>query len=199
MFEEDKLFDFILGLQPGAQTELREQAVKDLSSAIAAADALVDFKATSTPSPSENRQREKGRSNHRKGRTKGEVDCSDKEKEKATTPIFRYSCFLCKGPHRAAACPRREKLNAMLEDREAKEDTCQVNTLQLLGALTFVSKPSNYNLMHVAVWINEVEVFAMLHTRATNNFITTMMTTKLGLKVTKSDGSLKIVNARPVR
>ncbi|KAL0403933.1 UNVERIFIED_CONTAM: hypothetical protein Sradi_2034100 [Sesamum radiatum] len=44
MSEEDKLFNFMAGLQPWAQTELRWQSVKDLPSAIAAADRLVDFK-----------------------------------------------------------------------------------------------------------------------------------------------------------
>ncbi|KAL0303798.1 UNVERIFIED_CONTAM: hypothetical protein Sradi_6247900 [Sesamum radiatum] len=44
MSEEDKLFNFMAGLQPWAQTELRRQGVKDLPSAIAAADRLVDFK-----------------------------------------------------------------------------------------------------------------------------------------------------------
>ena len=44
MSEEDKLFNFMPGLQPWAQVELRRQNVKDLPSAIAAADSLVDFK-----------------------------------------------------------------------------------------------------------------------------------------------------------
>jgi hypothetical protein len=44
MSEEDRLFNFMSGLQPWAQAELRRQKVKDLSSAIAAADSLVDFK-----------------------------------------------------------------------------------------------------------------------------------------------------------
>lgn len=44
MSEEDKLFNFMSGLQPWAQMELRRQNVKDLPSAFAAADGLVDFK-----------------------------------------------------------------------------------------------------------------------------------------------------------
>ncbi|KAK4403117.1 hypothetical protein Sango_1052400 [Sesamum angolense] len=43
MSEEDKLFNFLSGLKTWAQTELRPQGVKDLPSAIAAADRLVDF------------------------------------------------------------------------------------------------------------------------------------------------------------
>ncbi|KAL0364745.1 UNVERIFIED_CONTAM: hypothetical protein Sangu_0572100 [Sesamum angustifolium] len=48
MSEEDKLFNFLSGLQTWAQTELRRQGVKDLPSAISAADRLVDFRVTNT-------------------------------------------------------------------------------------------------------------------------------------------------------
>ena len=41
MFEEDKLFNFVSGLQAWAQTELRRQGVKDLPAAM---DCLVDYK-----------------------------------------------------------------------------------------------------------------------------------------------------------
>ncbi|KAK4422091.1 hypothetical protein Salat_2160100 [Sesamum alatum] len=44
MSEEEKLFNFLSGLQSWAHTELRRQGVKDLPSAIAAADRLVDIK-----------------------------------------------------------------------------------------------------------------------------------------------------------
>ena len=42
--DEDKLFNFVSGLKPWAQAELRRQNVKDLTTAIAAADGLVDYK-----------------------------------------------------------------------------------------------------------------------------------------------------------
>ena len=44
MSEEDKLFNFMSGLQGWAQTELRRQGVHDLPAAMAAADCLVDYK-----------------------------------------------------------------------------------------------------------------------------------------------------------
>jgi hypothetical protein len=63
MSEEDKLFNFMSGLQPWAQAELRRQNVKDLPSAIAAADSLVDFKIVtrdgSTVVPSKFKTRDK--------------------------------------------------------------------------------------------------------------------------------------------
>ena len=44
MSEEDKLFNFVSGLQRWAQTELRRQGVRDLIASMAAADCLVDLK-----------------------------------------------------------------------------------------------------------------------------------------------------------
>ena len=44
MSEEDKLFNFMFGLQPWAHLELKRQAVHDLPSAMSVADVLVDYK-----------------------------------------------------------------------------------------------------------------------------------------------------------
>ena len=44
MSEEDKLFNFMFGLQGWAQTELRRQGVRDLPAAMAVVDCLVDYK-----------------------------------------------------------------------------------------------------------------------------------------------------------
>ncbi|KAL0307083.1 UNVERIFIED_CONTAM: hypothetical protein Sradi_6125600 [Sesamum radiatum] len=60
MSKEDKLFNFLSGLQTWAQTELRRQGVKDLSSAIVAADQLVDFRVTST-SDQEKKKKDSGK------------------------------------------------------------------------------------------------------------------------------------------
>lgn len=49
MSDEDKLHNFIAGMQGWAQTELRRQNVKDLPNAIATADSLVDFRPTNDP------------------------------------------------------------------------------------------------------------------------------------------------------
>ena len=44
MSEEEKLFNFMFGLQPWAQLELKTHAVYDLPAAMSVADALVDYK-----------------------------------------------------------------------------------------------------------------------------------------------------------
>ena len=44
MSKEEKLFNFVFGLQAWAQTELRRQGVKDLHAVMVATDYLVDYK-----------------------------------------------------------------------------------------------------------------------------------------------------------
>ena len=69
MSEDDKLFNFTSGLQTWAQAELRRQGVRDLPSAIAAAEGLVDFKMA--PSSTE------------KKKEKSKEHWKDKKKEKS--------------------------------------------------------------------------------------------------------------------
>ncbi|GFY81562.1 hypothetical protein Acr_01g0013710 [Actinidia rufa] len=52
MSEEDKIFNFMAGLQNWAQLELRRLGVKNMSSAIAVADGLLDYN-LGNPSTSE--------------------------------------------------------------------------------------------------------------------------------------------------
>ncbi|KAG8387859.1 hypothetical protein BUALT_Bualt02G0065000 [Buddleja alternifolia] len=93
MSEEDKLFNFMAGLQGWAQTELRRQGVKDLRSAFAAADGLVDF------SGIENQE-------------------TQVEMTPTSTNKPRKGCFICGSmDHRMRDCPKRERLNALLVEK----------------------------------------------------------------------------------
>ena len=51
MSEEDKLFNFVSGLQPWAQLELKRQVVHNLHAAMSAVDALVDYKFNNVDTP----------------------------------------------------------------------------------------------------------------------------------------------------
>ena len=66
MSDEDKLHNFISGMQGWAQNELRRKNVKNLPGEIAAADSLVDFWMTnpSTEVPSTSKTKKK---NEKKG------------------------------------------------------------------------------------------------------------------------------------
>ena len=67
MFEEDKLFNFMSGLQPWAQMEFKRQAVHDLPTAMSAANALVDYKFTKPSGDEEKRKsKDKGKDKQKK-------------------------------------------------------------------------------------------------------------------------------------
>ncbi|KAL0317432.1 UNVERIFIED_CONTAM: hypothetical protein Sangu_2157500 [Sesamum angustifolium] len=68
MSEEDKLFNFLSGLQTWAQTELRRQGIKDLPSAISTADRLVDFRVTNNSDP-EKKKKDSGKEKGKSGKT----------------------------------------------------------------------------------------------------------------------------------
>ena len=131
MSEEDKLFAFVSGLKPWAQTELRRQRIEDLSTAIAAAEALVDLTYVS-----ENRGKANQGKNAKKRKFEEDDDSDTTPSKKSKynskvgsgcfickgphlirdCPKRTDGCFICKGPHLARDCPQREKLSALLAD-----------------------------------------------------------------------------------
>ncbi|OIS98101.1 hypothetical protein A4A49_62489, partial [Nicotiana attenuata] len=123
MSDEDKLHNFISGMQAWAQNELRRQNVKDLPSAIAAADSLVDFRSTRLPSeiPASSKAKKKP---EKKGEWRKEVRKESLDKGKAVGDAGQQKgkknaatdkgCWTCGGPHMAKSCPNRERVNAML-------------------------------------------------------------------------------------
>ncbi|KAK4394206.1 hypothetical protein Sango_1891400 [Sesamum angolense] len=136
MSEEDKLFNFMAGLKPWAQTELRRQGVKDLPTAIAAADRLGDYKV-----PNEPEQR-----NDDSGDGKAKFGKKFKKKEKAEEVVTetseprtverpRAGCFICGSfEHRAWDCPKRGRLNAIVAeqtDSERETELARFGAVQL--------------------------------------------------------------------
>ncbi|KAJ4722993.1 Retrotransposon protein, putative, Ty3-gypsy subclass [Melia azedarach] len=83
MSDEDKLFNFISGLQPWAQTELQRQAVRDLPTAITAADSLVDYKfgITSEQKRSDGKKKKVGSSRARECPKRGKLNAMVAEDE----------------------------------------------------------------------------------------------------------------------
>ena len=215
MSEEDKLFNFLSGLQPWAQAELRRQNVRDLPTAIAAADSLIDYKLGSSSS---NLDKKKAKDDGKKGKF-GKDGKKDKGKKKdgehkpkggaeSSHGKKAYSgCFLCDGPHRARDCPRREKLSALIaqdgSDDEADDARAnlRVNPLQLVNAITTENPSSFKGLMYLKVMVNGHAVQAMLDTGATNNFVSQRLVGSLGLTVSKCSSKIKAVNsgAQPIQ
>ncbi|KAL0410510.1 UNVERIFIED_CONTAM: hypothetical protein Slati_3640700 [Sesamum latifolium] len=125
----------ITSLQPWAQTKLRRQGVKDLPSAIAAANRLA-FKVLNDP--------EQKQDDPRKGKAK--FGKKFKRKEKAKKVVIETSepcaveksrggCFICGNlEHRARDCLKRGKLNAIVAeqaDGDSETKQTRVGALQL--------------------------------------------------------------------
>jgi hypothetical protein len=143
MSEADKLYNFMSGLQVWAQLELRRQGVKDVATAMAAADGLVDFRQEKGEGEKEPKFKDKGKK--KKGE---EADAVSKGKpndaEKLSKGKRDFGCFICGGPHRARECPKKEQVNALRIMADPEEDaevgaTARMNPLQVrLGALQLV-------------------------------------------------------------
>ncbi|KAL0369789.1 UNVERIFIED_CONTAM: hypothetical protein Sangu_0297000 [Sesamum angustifolium] len=144
MSEDDKLFNFLSGSQTWAQTELRRQGVKDLSSAIVAADQLVDFWVTSNSDPEKKKKdsgKEKGKSckgwkdgKFKKKKNSEVTRSGNKETAQPNADKTKNGCYLCNG--RMRDCPKREKLNALVAEEDDDEGgSTMVNPLQLVSAM----------------------------------------------------------------
>ncbi|XP_044510183.1 uncharacterized protein LOC123228802 [Mangifera indica] len=206
MSEEDKLFNFVSGLQPWAQAELRRQKVADLPSAVAAADGLVDYKLG--PSSSNAGEKKKGRSERRRSPRKyGKEGWKDRRKREAEpskqrgpdpTPSRQGGgCFLCAGPHRARDCPKREQLSALIaqEEKSTEDENPRLNPIQLLNAVTAEQPAACKGLMYAWAEVNGQQVRAMLDTGATNNFLAQRVVGKLGVTMEKCSSRIKAVNS----
>lgn len=105
--EEDKLSNFMAGLQLCVQNELRREKVNDLASAITVAESLMDFKGSSDEADknknSKGKKKFSGKNDHKASTSKANVD--NKGKGKALDPVF----FICGGPHTELNNVRRER------------------------------------------------------------------------------------------
>ena len=106
MSEEDKLFNFVSGLQAWAQTELRRQGVKDLPSAMVAVDCLVDYKLLGTtvagqkPKIDGSRKKVTGKPSLEQAKGKKEGNAANLragESQNGQQTSKPSGCFICQG------------------------------------------------------------------------------------------------------
>ncbi|KAL0310180.1 UNVERIFIED_CONTAM: hypothetical protein Scaly_2953800 [Sesamum calycinum] len=114
--KEDKLFNFLWGLQTWAQTELRRQGVKVLLSTIVAADRLVDFRVANSSDPEKKKKdsdKEKGKSGKgwkdgkfKKKKNQEVTGLGNKETVQPNIDRTKKGCYLCNGDHLMRDCPK---------------------------------------------------------------------------------------------
>ncbi|KAG8383794.1 hypothetical protein BUALT_Bualt04G0050700 [Buddleja alternifolia] len=212
--EEDKLFNFMFGFQSWAQAEPRRQGVKDLPSAYAAADRLVDFRVIGGPNSEKKKSKDGGKDKgnngkygkDRKSKFKKAKDAASGSKPKESQPKidrFRKGYFICGGDHRMHDCPKCSKLNALMaEDDDGGKDVAlsRVNPLQLLSVIQGKSR-NDKGLMYMKIIVNGKIVKVMIDMGATHNFVVEREIQKLGLDVSNHSSRIKAVNseAKPIK
>nr|GMD79541.1 Transposon Tf2-12 polyprotein [Ipomoea batatas] len=108
------------GLQSWAQSELRRQNVKDLSSAIATADDLVDFAGAGSQGKDGNKT--KGESGEGKSVSAGKSKRVETMAASTTWESrLETGCWNCGGDHLRRNCPKKQTVNT-LKDVESKDD-----------------------------------------------------------------------------
>ncbi|KAL0298168.1 UNVERIFIED_CONTAM: hypothetical protein Sangu_3157200 [Sesamum angustifolium] len=170
MSEEDKLFNFMAGLKPWAQTELRRQGVKDLPTAIAAADRLGDYKVPNEP---EQRSDDSGDGKAKFGKKFKKKD-KVKEVMTETSELVRQ---------RTGDWSSSGRSNA---------------AWNVAGAVSGCGEAHPKGLVMVPGRINGKEIKALVDTGATHNFVSDRVVRKLGLDVRTWDSRVKAVNSKAV-
>ncbi|GKC09182.1 putative retrotransposon gag domain, aspartic peptidase domain protein [Tanacetum coccineum] len=108
--DQDSLFYFLDGLQGWAKTELERRGVQDLSTAIAHAEALIDFSTRRDSSKPKDKKVNQEKGGGEKN-AQPKVDAARKpptRKDKNLKTSYKSDgCFICDGPHRARDCPKK--------------------------------------------------------------------------------------------
>ena len=166
MNEKNLLFELMDNLQGWAEQELRGRGVRDLATAMAVAESLMDYKECMSsndegsrvshssgggeevsPGGSEDSYSTDGgeevpRNTARYGKGKVPYTRKDKGRRKQRESTPKLKCFLCDGQHLTRECPKRKALSALIEKNEkTTEDAC-LGSIQMIGALQVMPKAS---------------------------------------------------------
>ena len=195
MSEEDKLFNFVSGLQGWAQTELRRQGVRDLTAAMAAADCLVDLKMVGAINNKKKNKPNGGMKSKTDGQRTGMATIPESGENVQHTSKW-VGCFICRGLHRAKDYPKREKVSALQldNDSEIRNMETRLNPTQMVN--TIQKSNSVFELMYMDVQVNGIGVKALVDTGANHTCVASNVAASLGLKIEASDSVVMSLNGR---
>ena len=111
MAENDKVFNFIMGLKPWACNEVRRQKINTLEEALAAVDRMVDhFEETF-----DDKKKKSEKPKEKKNDDTPKPDDGSKMKK----PL---KCWLCEGPHMVKNCPSKLKVAMVAQSDDEGND-----------------------------------------------------------------------------
>ena len=206
MDEKDLVFNFMNNLHSWAEQELRRRGVQDLSTAMAVAESLMDFRrgdSSQAKLPFKGSHAkgggDRGYKNNKEGSNATSTSREGKSGDRRRDFKPKANCFLCDGPHWARECPKRKALSAMIErETEQEGDDTHMGSMQLLNALKAKQakkQPQSKGLMYVEVKVNGMSTKAMIDTGTTHNFVSEEEARRLKLPTSKEAGWLKAVNS----
>ncbi|GJX32362.1 putative retrotransposon gag domain, aspartic peptidase domain protein [Tanacetum coccineum] len=193
--DQDSLFYFLDGLQGWAKTELERRGVQDLSTAIAHAEALIDFSTRRNSSKPKDKKVNQEKGGGEKN-AQPKVDATRKPpigKDKNLKTSYKSGgCFICDGPHRARDYPKKSSVNGLSAhgDKDTSEGRSMgsIRILNAIKAKTEVPKVVGKGLQYVEATINGVKVRALVDSGATHNFVVDDEAKRLGINATKGNG-----------
>ncbi|KAG9458690.1 hypothetical protein H6P81_003198 [Aristolochia fimbriata] len=130
MYDQDKLFSFLVGVHPWVENELQRREVKSLASAMSTPERLTEFERKTegnskssndkkNPKKQEKKKFEK-KFDKRDSRQSSKFDERKKKGDKGKS--FRLlSCFICDEEHMAKDYPKNKKLNALVNESDKAE------------------------------------------------------------------------------
>nr|GEU42555.1 hypothetical protein [Tanacetum cinerariifolium] len=189
-------------LEGWAKTELEQRGVQDLCTAIAHAEALINFSTRRESSKPKDRK-----VNHEKG---GEEKNAQPKVDHVHKPPIKNDknleisyksggCFICDGPHKAQDFSKKASLNRMSahEDEDAS-DVGSIGSMMILNVVKAkmeVPKVVGKGLQYAEATINDVKVRALVDSGVTHNFVRVDEAKRLEINATKGSETIKVVNS----
>uniref|UniRef100_A0A803N8F5 Uncharacterized protein n=1 Tax=Chenopodium quinoa TaxID=63459 RepID=A0A803N8F5_CHEQI len=207
------------GLQRLAEHDLRRRGVNTLAEGIVVAESLVEVSSGSRQDRGKTVEESdhEGEDSSLQTRVKHDPYGKDKAQSKGDSRNeegkYRkpFSCWLCGGPHMARTCPQRQKLSAIIANfgEDPIRDKAHLANMRLLNTAVVedelpvgeapstneeASTKQQGNFVFVNAEVNGGYARMLVDTNASHNLVRLKEAKDLGIKFTKVDDELMVVN-----
>ncbi|XP_016684229.2 uncharacterized protein [Gossypium hirsutum] len=190
--EKESFYWFEDGLKMWAKQELHRLGITDLTVAMVEAENFYEVggRKFDNSDASKPKPRPKGNGGGDKEQTERNGEALRDNDGRPWDKKGPMRCYLCQGPHRFSACPKRAAFKAMEAREEGDHDTKSLSAI--LGSVE--DKTSN-GLMFVDIIVADKRLNALVDIGVSDLFISKEMAKELDLKVEEDSGRIKTVNS----